>query len=1405
MSLASLPLLALLLSAQPRVFLSVDRVFLPGAPGSVVHVELEGAEGVDVRLYQLRDPERFLGGSDDALLALSRPATAPRAPSAPALLARGAASARQSLHAQVEPLLTPDALEAVRLLAPGSVLSTPQELPFLRGEPLLRRWTLPCGGDEAHHFCDVDLGPLPAGVYLVEGVAGSSVGHALALVSRLALAGRHSAAQLQLFAADARTGEPRAGVQVTFEGAGQPAQRGLTSAQGLLLLRPGGRSGRALGHAGSDWALLELPAVAPRARGARLVVTPIAGEVRPGDRVRFLGVERPAPGVARELAATLEDGRGSVVAAGVVAQDAQGLFTGVLDLPEQAAPGLGHVVVEVDGKASAGELWIHSPPRADFTARASLSIAGSTLHLAVQAEDGAGRPAVARVEWRLLRLALADDDEEGASPEVVQEGEAESEGGAAQVEVSVPEGPDARFILEAAAIDGWGHRAPARAEAVRLRGKVHLTLQPQRRIYAPGEIARLRVSASDAEGLPVGALVTVRTTVSRMGQAGEASRLPSTQVAASIPASGQVELSLPALQAGYMEVEAEVDGARLAETVLYVSAHGGDIPFTPDALTLIPDRLRYAPGETARVLLFAPFESGSALVTVESGELTHSEVLAVHGSSALLTHKILPGAPAPVVSAVAVLDGQSFAISRTLGLSGAGEPGSLQAQLEPGPKAGTLVLTVHARDAAERPVAGADLIAAYRNAEAAAPLAPPLAVLLDPPPTPEGRTDVSLDFHSAGQSVRAAPRPAAVGPGAFTPQKGMASVVARAPHAVLEGLERMPPTDRTGVSRLTIATADAPGVEVQVTAALPAPDLHAPPSLLQVDVARTGTAVSVVPELPRQLRPGDHALARMRLRGEAVASTAVLSGRSVPIAAGATVAAVLAVDAQHPTYQVESAGRLLLSGRVAIDSGEEWLTAMAGEASQGSIRVVGEGEAGTVRVRAVGGPAGLLQVLARDLRTEPRSATFEGLGPGPLPPTGDERLAALAVALAHGELRPDPAVLSSAAAGVVAVLEPSGELAAFRGGPSDPTRTAVALWLLTLARDRGAGVPFEWLERMRSHLQAVRPRSALVSFALGEPLAAPGAGSTEALAAELLQPTPLTATRTAELVGRLERRAGVALGRACWSGSDCDPRSPASIASLTETAWACMALARVRPHAPRLPAGLRYLLGTREQAIWGRGLSGALIPLALAAGRTALPDRAATLRLTAAGSASEVKLVPGEAAVLFGSSGPATLRVKGGPIFFEVARARAEPREATGELTVERQYFVVKHVHGKLEHQPVTGRLPRGAEVLIELTVTGAPPGSALRLEDWLPAGLEPISQGGTTDPASALQERGGALTAGGSAVRLEALAGEAPLVLSHLARARLAGHYLAPAAQATAGELSGTSGSAELDIEEAP
>ena len=1407
-------LLALALSAQPRVFLSVDRAFLPDAPGAVVRAELEGASTLDVRLYRLKDPARFLGEGEEGEPTQAPLPNAPRAPSPPAVLVNGVARLRQALRAQLEPVLTDAALAAARLLAPGTVVPPSHELPFLRGETLVRRWTLPCGGAESYRYCDIELGALPSGVYLVEGVADAQASYAVALVSSLALAARHVPGQVMLLAADARTGEPRGGVFVEASGPAAPALHGTTGAHGTLQLKGLDRGGRALAHAGSDWAVLQLPAVASRARGPRVWIAPGSGEVRPGAQVQFLGAERPPPAAPRELAVSLEDGRGSVVATGSAHQNALGLFSGAVRVPPQAAQGLAHLVVAVDGRPFSGELWIRDPPPPALTATASLDVHAQSAVAEVTARGGSGRLATAKVAWHLLRTPLSGADDAPAYTEVVDEGEAATDpNGRARFAIELPASPDTRYTLEATATDAWGHLASAEATAVKLVGGAHLSVIPERRVVAPGEAPHLRIEARDAWGNPVPAAVTLRTRVARIGPSGETSTAAAEEVKVEVPASGSAQLTLPPLQAGYCELEATLGGKRLAEAVLFASAKGGDIPFTPDALTLIPDRNGYTSGQTAHVLLFAPFESGTALVTIAAGESTHHEVLAIHGSSALFTFKVPPGATDLDFAAVALLNGQSFAAARSVRVLPLPGP-SLRASIVASKRPGQLELSVHVADALGRPVPGAVAHAAVRAANDPPPLAPALAAYFDPEPVPEGRTDVSLDFRSAGVSTSA--ERAIAGsqePLAFTPEEGLTASPARPPHATLALLERLPPTDRNGESRLAFSSADAHAVSAEVVAAVPGADPRAAPTLLEAKVEAAPAGVGAVPNLPPVLRAGDRALGQVTLLPSGAPAIVRAGSHAVSVPADAPAQANLSLDAQHPAFLVETGNRTLLSGRLPVVSGEEWVAVQAGEAPRGTTRLAGESEEGTLRLRVASGPAGLLRLLAEPPRQPVQDAEFEGLEANPVArPETDARLGALATALAATGLPLDPAGLAAPAAAVVGALGPTGELGAFPGAPVDLRRTALALWLLERAQKEGAGVPSEWIERVRGRLasEPLRADSAFTALALNAPIPAlddEALGSLEpsALAAWTLLAAEQRDARAPRLALALERSAGLSGNRACWAEDGCDPRTPASIDSLASTGWAAVALAAARPHSPRIAAALRYLLVTREQAVWGRGESAVSIPLALAEGATALPDRAAAVQLFASGDAASARLEPGGYTVLYASGGPVQLRVAGGPVFFELARARAEATGEGGELRVQRRYFRVNRQGEHDLREPLDGSVAQGELLEVELTVTGASPGQAVQLDDRFPGGLRPIVQPGQSDPVSELRSRGGAVTYLADRVHFDAVAGKAPLTVAYLAWANLAGHYVAPSAVAQAGELGGRSAQSELEIEAAP
>ncbi len=107
---------------------------------------------------------------------------------------------------------------------------------------------------------------------------------------------------------------------------------------------------------------------------------------------------------------------------------------------------------------------------------------------------------------------------------------------------------------------------------------------------------------------------------------------------------GHASLSLTASSAGTIELSAATQPpGGSAHATLFVSESGGDIPATPERLTLIPEAGEHHRGEETHLLVLAPFESGTVLLAFEPPVLP-TQALAVHGYSGVVRLALPAGA-----------------------------------------------------------------------------------------------------------------------------------------------------------------------------------------------------------------------------------------------------------------------------------------------------------------------------------------------------------------------------------------------------------------------------------------------------------------------------------------------------------------------------------------------------------------------------------------------------------------------------------------------------------------------------------------------------------------------------------------------------------------------------------------
>lgn len=103
-----------------------------------------------------------------------------------------------------------------------------------------------------------------------------------------------------------------------------------------------------------------------------------------------------------------------------------------------------------------------------------------------------------------------------------------------------------------------------------------------------------------------------------------------------------VTCTLPTTEGGQYRVTAEVrdDAERLNRTIVTTWVSGGFMApsrdLTQQELTLVPDKQTYAPGDTARILVQAPFADGSGLLTVARSGILYTQNFSLDGGAATL-------------------------------------------------------------------------------------------------------------------------------------------------------------------------------------------------------------------------------------------------------------------------------------------------------------------------------------------------------------------------------------------------------------------------------------------------------------------------------------------------------------------------------------------------------------------------------------------------------------------------------------------------------------------------------------------------------------------------------------------------------------------------------------------------
>jgi len=654
------------------------------------------------------------------------------------------------------------------LLARSIHDDAPEKKPLWAGEfSPVRHWTYTVAdADKEGSFYErIPLGPLSPGLYRVSASADEESKTVTATgwvrVTNLALVRKTYGTQTLAFVTDLTTGRPvpNAALRLYAEGdATHLLGRATTGADGLARLSATGAAAESDGilvaQAGASTVALSYGLNTPNTESDDAEggdeSDPGAAASIPGRSLRaFLYTDRPVyrPGQAVNLEGIsrwFDQGRGFALPAGRpvsldvrdpqdnlvkhadLTTDGLGAWNMALALSPEALTGEYTVQALMDGHKEQATFDVAAYHKPEYQATVTFSrpryVHGDTVDATVTATYYYGSPVSgAKATLRGFSSGDGGGDSPDASGEPAVDRSVTLDGNG-QAFLRLPTksgaagGGDEEYTVDADVDDASGHAVSAEAKVTVAQGEFSLSATPD--VYAchKGDRVTVTVSARNAQDAPQsGQDVEVSVDYEADTPDGKAPPAPVSDVHVTTGADGKATATVTAAQNGLLSVHASGTDRRgnkvTADVGVWVPGDTAEsdraLPARLSDLSVVLDRAKYAPGQTAHVLINTAHPGPTALVTVEGTTLyrAFTVTLARH-SNALDLPVTLDDAPSVRVKVCAVSGKQFESSDATLTVDDdrRGLLVSLSTDKVAYRPGGRATIIVHTRDASGAPV-----------------------------------------------------------------------------------------------------------------------------------------------------------------------------------------------------------------------------------------------------------------------------------------------------------------------------------------------------------------------------------------------------------------------------------------------------------------------------------------------------------------------------------------------------------------------------------------------------------------------------------------------------------------------------------------------------------------------------
>jgi uncharacterized protein YfaS (alpha-2-macroglobulin family) len=536
------------------------------------------------------------------------------------------------------------------------------------------------------------LGKLESGVYVIRsGGVGSVI-----LVTGLGMVVKRDLQQALTYTADQNSGQTRA-AKVWALGGGNT----VASSDGLATFEGKASSGEVyLARFGNDWAVSGADwnsYAAPLVKGYVYSDRPI---YRPGQHVEFKAVLRKAGSLAplagRSVRVTVSSPFDDQVFRRTLSTNAYGSLSAGLDLPQGAKLGEYRFTVtpagaDADGQSDVGgtfEVQAYQKPEYAVTLAPSKvrAVQGEKVNVHVSARYlFGGNVSGARVNYNVTRARYyppgfdseslppdqQQDSQDYGSDLVIQEETRLNASG--DLDLTLPLERDAAgqpvsYRIEAEVEDESRRTVSAQTRVIAFPSALNVEASTDNYVYTAGNPIRVALDTRDLLDTPRAAPVTLDLIRQNWDDSGKDWKLNETRVSRThvrTDARGQLNTTLLAPRGGGYLVRATVKDAQgrssVNENFVWVLKPGEDWGWNYNDMTVQLDRKKYAPGDTATLLIGNPKPGAAVLVTLEGDRLRESVVL--RGKGAVLTYKFPVTAdmtPNIYVSAASLGDGKFY-------------------------------------------------------------------------------------------------------------------------------------------------------------------------------------------------------------------------------------------------------------------------------------------------------------------------------------------------------------------------------------------------------------------------------------------------------------------------------------------------------------------------------------------------------------------------------------------------------------------------------------------------------------------------------------------------------------------------------------------------------------------------